>query len=95
MEFPVSKQLLTFILRFQCPSCEFSTFEARPIQKHLLQCSQQDKHLEDEFKLDIKDEFVESDLPCKVPMQKIKMDPDKVIDQIIEPQIEAVLCGEP
>ena len=143
MDFAVTKQLLNFLLRFRCPNCEFSTLEAVMIQKHLRQCLTNDnndfllEHVEEEFKteLDIKDELVESDFPCKVQMQKIKIekpiknDPDEVIDltevddsdnddkddrdndipelspykdnvkieeeDLQQPQIEAVLCGEP
>ena len=96
MEFAVLKQQLNFLLRFQCPNCEFSTFEAKPIQKHLLQCLKKDKnnfvieHVEEEFKseLDIKEAFVESEFASEVPMQKIKIEkpikngPDVVIDLI-------------
>ena len=148
MDFAVTKQLLNFLLRFQCPNCEFSTLEAVLIQKHLRQCLTKDndefvmEHVEEEFKteLDIKDELIESDFLCKVPLEKIKIeklikkDPDEVIgdtDNVLselspfddpdnddsdndipelspykdkvkieehhlqQPQIEAVLCGEP
>ena len=44
MDFAVTQQLLNFLLRFRCPNCEFSTLEAKLIQKHLRQCLTNDNN---------------------------------------------------
>ena len=96
MELKVTKELLNFLLRFRCPKCEFDTLDPILIQEHLFQClKKQDENdvIDDseveEFMLDIKEEFTETDLPKKVPIViKIKKDkpatydPEKAIEKV-------------
>lgn len=72
------------------------------------------EHVEEEFKLEIKEELVKSEFPfTRVPIQKIKIEKHEPVDDLIvadityikaeikieeniqQPRIEAVLCGEP
>ena len=96
MELRVTKEMLNFLLRFRCPKCEFDTLDPILIQEHLFQClKKQDENdvIDDseveEFMLDIKEEFTETDLPKKVPIViKIKKDkpatydPEKAIEKV-------------
>ena len=47
-----TKQLLKFLFRFKCPKCEASSFEAKPMQDHLLRCKK-DYLIEDEIKYEL------------------------------------------
>ena len=100
MELKVTKQLLNFLLRFRCPNCEFDTLDAILIQEHLFKCLKQYRnsivddtvmeHTEvEEFMLDIKEEFTETDLPKRVPVviqikasKPVPHDPDKATEKV-------------
>ena len=47
MEMKNTKQLLKFLFRFKCPKCEASSFEAKPMQDHLLTCKKDHLVLEE------------------------------------------------